>query len=630
MPGTIGYPNEDLSKEAAEDLVRIARSRLEHGKVFRKSRREGRWRQSEMQFSGNHWGVEDSTSDPTADLVVVNISFSTVVTIVPYVTGSDPRFLVEPYSKDATVLNARAQGAWINRFWRTQDSGARPALYDAAHDSIIYGQGWGKVVYSITKNRDDKSIAKLKVDAVSPWDIWIDPSANAYRSARWVAQRIRTTLGELREDGTFDNLDLLARGIAEHADEIEQDRILQVGYDEKDSDYAWVEIYEFYDLVKRRLIVFASDSALPLKVVDDIDCPLRCIENHWLPSQPYRMGDLEQIWELQQELNKSRSQMLTHRRRNITKYLVKSDVLDEGAEQALMSQVVGQMVKIKGNEPLDSVIRPVASSPLSADAYNVSDLITRDVFEITGVNEYLRGATPTIRRTATEASIIEGASNIKSAHKLTKVENFVRDIGTLILNIAADVFPLTDYDELEMFITGRDAEALNKAELAERVMSLAQRGAPQDILQREVEGSDLYGGTNLTPGPDIFRGVYQVEVVANSTELRDPVFKEQKFREMAQVLTEAAPVLAQQGVQLNLRKIYDLWFEAAGIQDTEDLFSPTAPQAPMGVPPASPEGASPPMMPQMLRGLGQPNLQALGAPTDVLTPENTGALPPAG
>jgi hypothetical protein len=630
MPSTVGYPNQEVAKgPEGESLLRVARSQWEHGKKYRREHRESVWRRSEVQFGGDHWGQGGGPRDPRADLIVVNISFSTVVTIVPYVTGSDPRFLVEPYSYDATIRNARAQAAYINRFWRSQSSGARRAVYNATHDHLVYGDGYGKVVYEMEDREgpegDTQTIAEITVHSISPWDLWIDPMADGFHNARWVAQRTRMLLHEVRDEPSYVNTDMIQVGI-DVSDGTDPERLpeLPSGKDGEENENSWVEVIEFWDLRNRRMIVFTPNSAKPLKVVDEAVCPIVPIENHWLPKSPYHMSDLEQIWSLQQELNKTRSQMITHRRRNIAKYLVRTDALDDGAEQALMSEVVGEVVKIKSNEPLDSVIRPVASLPLSSENYAVSDLITRDVFEITGVNEYLRGATPQIRRTATEASIIEGASNVKAAHKLSRVEEFVRQLGTLVLKIAGDVFPLTDYDELGLYITGKDAEALNKAQQGEHLTQLMQQGAPPEILAREQQGADLYGATVLKLGGDIFVGEYQVEVVQNSTELRDPVFKEQKFREMAASLTNAAPVLAQQGIQVNLRKAYELWFEAAGIQDVDEMFE----SLPGGMPAAAPQPQAP--GPNGLQGVGVPNLQGLGAPNDLLSALNTGAIPPGG
>ena len=628
----VGDVDEEVVKtEDGKQLLRIAKERLQHGRKFRQDKREKIWLQSEQQYEGSHWS-QQASQDTTADLITVNISFSTIETIVPYLTGSNPRFIVEPYSVDASDAKARAQGAWVNRFWRSIASGAKKATEQAAHDHLIYGDGWGKVQWVVREDGEGQERVFLTVHAISPWDLWLDPAATGLHDARWAAQRTYTTIGELRENGTYQNLDMLEQQLIELAQGDNQNTHERMQHlttpSADDKDLVWAEIYEFWDLVANRVIVFGA-SDVPLKIIEGAQCPLVPIENHWIAKTPYHMGDLEQIHSLQQELNKSRSQMLTHRRRNLTKYLMRKNAFDSKAKAALMSETIGDVAEIESTEPLETIFQAIAPVPLPPDAYNVSGQITQDIFEITGVNEYLRGAAPQIRRTATEASIIEGASNIKTASKLQKVEEFVRDLGIILLAVAEDTFPSTEGDEEEMLITGKDAEQLNKAQQGENMAEILQRGADSpdisDILQREAAGGGMFtaAAVNLV---QMFGGKYNVEVVQNSTELRNPIFKEQKFREIAQYFVEAQEPLAAQGVQPNLRKMLELWLEAAGIQDVEDMFLPggEAPAVPgaAAVDPQGPAGS--------LQGLeGVPNLDGIGPPEDLLTEENTGTLPPA-
>jgi hypothetical protein len=637
MPKLVGYAKKgNLRSPADVELVTRARERLEAGIRHRQRKREHKWKQSEQQWGTDHWGMEGKAGDPTADLTTVNISFSTVNTIVPYITGSDPRFLVEPYSTDSAVWAARAQAAWINRYWRRPRSGARRSTKQAAHDSLIYGDGYAKVTYTMTERtakygEEAGTFAELFVDRIDPWDLWIDPTADGLHNARWVCERVHYTREELEAEDTFKNSKNLEWGLPE-------------GYEDRDmaAEKAnsmtypdFTAVYEFWDLANKRLVIFTSGGEYPLKVLEEVECPIAHIGAHWLPHTPYHMGELEQIWDAQQELNKTRSQMMTHRRRNIPKVLIKEEAIDAAAQNALTSEVMMQIVKIKGDRSLEEVVRPINLTPLSADVYNVSELITRDVFEITGVNEYLRGATPQIRRTATEASIIEGASNVKTAHRLALVEEFTRDLGTILLGTAAVLFPETDLDEMELLISGREAESLNRARLGEDMKELQEKGASDMLLEAEREGADLYGSTALRLGADVFKGVYEVEVVSNSTELRSPVFKEQKYREMAEILTANAQLLQQMGVPINLKRFYELWFEATGIQDIDSLFEqPSAGSGPnpMAPQPQQPNGLGAPTMGMPPPGMpvmeGQPNAAGTQVPTDLLSALNTGAFPP--
>jgi len=626
MPKIIGTMVEDgLGSEKWVEATRYARQMLLIAQKQRTEKRETKWKQSEAQYTGDHWPSTSGVQDPTADLIVINMSFSTVNTIVPYISGADPQFMITPWSVDATLTGARAQEAWLNRWWGSLEAGAGRAVQGAAQDSLIYGDGYAKVSFTIS-DREGKSVGDLFADRVDPWNIWVDPMATGFHDARWVCERIRTNREELEASGAYDNIPDEFIGIGEEgvgsADELHQRPA--------DDGKHWMDLYEFWDKVEIRLIVFAAQGDRPLKVVEGARCPIVNLTNHWLPKQPYHMGELEQIWSLQTELNKSRSQMLTHRRRNIPKFLVKSDALDAETEDALSSQVVNQMVKIKGDRPLSDVIAAVGLTPLTSEQYNVSELITRDVYEVTGVNEYLRGATPEIRRTATEASIIEGASNIKTAHKLRKVEVFTRQIAAIVLDMAADVFPLTDYEEMNMLISGRDAQAINTAMAGEHMADLQARGANPEVMVLEAQGMQMSDQTELNLGPDLFKGLYTVEVLQNSTELRNPIFKEQKYREMAVQCTQLAPVLAQYGVVLNLRKLYEQWFEASGITNLDEMFR-EVPQQPMMQQPQQPPGMGQQTGGGDLSSLlqGQPNLAAAMPPSAALTALNTGQNPPA-
>lgn len=634
MPERTGYTVEEVTEKHIKAVHR-SRELLEGGKAYRAATREELWRQSQRQYEGNHW---DSTriEDPTADLITVNVSFATVNTIIPYITSEEPRFIVEALSANATAKNARLQQAILNRQWRVANG--QDAIRVAAEDYLVYGDGYGKTSWAITdKVREDGTVAEIAeiyVDVVSPWDVWIDPFSTSISDSRWVAQRILVTKREYEKDETLDQsvIDELPWGHWERDEDTERsEKAAQ-------ADESWIAIYEFYDRIDRMLYVFTeSGPDKPLKVVEEIDCPISQLANYRIPQSPYHMGELEQLWPMQQELNKTRSQLITHRRRNIGKYFVRKGALGEQGMSALASPIINQAIEVLGDVPLDAVVKPAQLSALAPEAYNSSDQAMRDIYEISGVNEYLRGATPEIRRTATEASIIEGASNVKTRAKLADVERFARSLGEYMLAIMEEVFPETDVDELAMYLTGREAEQIARMGAAEEADELAELGAPPDQVQGALDSAQDVESVTVKPSAEFFVGEYIVEVEQGSTEMRNPVFKEQKYRELATELVNMSPGLAQMGVQVNLRKVLEMWFEAAGIADVEGMFE-AAPQAAPGMmpgmDPAAAGGVDP--MAGMLGAIGpqgtpagMPNIGGVGAPTDPLTEANTGMMPPA-
>jgi hypothetical protein len=125
-----------------------------------------------------------------------------------------------------------------------------------------------------------------------------------------------------------------------------------------------------------------------------------------------------------------------------------------------------------------------------------------------------------------------------------------------------------------------------------------------------------------------------VFVERGSTELRNPLFKEQKYKEMFMVLLQAAPMLGQMGVPINIKRIMEMWLEAAGVDDIDGIFEQQMAQDPqmaalLAQYGGGAQGGGGPA------GLGGPNSQepgvpntfGVGPPGEAITSSNSGILP---
>ena len=354
------------------------------------------------------------------------------------------------------------------------------------------------------------------------------------------------------------------------------------------------------------------------------------------------MGELEQIKTLQEELNKTRSQQMTHRRRDVMKVFVREKALTPEAKDAIQSPIVGEFVPISGDEPLEQLVSPLSMGPISADNYNMSDVIKNDVFEITGVTDFQRGATPEIRRTATEISVMEGASNVKLRAKLEAVEEAVRRCGILLIGMAKDVFPATDVDELEMTLAGTEAERVNRLAAGEQAAAALEAGDVEGAA-RATEGLEYQSEATFTPTEEVFVGRYEVHVMTGSTEWRSPQAKAAKFEKLFRALTDSFQVLAAAGINVNLAEVLRLWLEAEDVLDVDSILSGQAPPPepqpepapappaaglpPGAVPPPTGNGGQPQMPPELAQALAAAGPPP-GPPSEALGPENTGTFPP--
>ena len=621
MPESIGFARnkmirKDLSVSMQEKL-KSAMTRLQLGQRYRQQEREQDWRESLDQYMAKDKWESYATEDETADRVNINLSFSTINTLVPFVADEDPVFIVEPDSEDSNTEDATSLTTFMNRIWTSPEVQGKIALADGVFDNLVLGDGYLKAGYEIVNldtfdengnliGEGRVKIAEFTIDRISPWDVWVDPYSDGMHNARWVCQRLMIPAEELKADNRYKVVD---KGDFEGSS-LDTQNMSPEDQDRASLLEGWVTVYEFYDIKEKWMIAFLPGGTQAIRYVEQIKMPLVQIPNYRILNSPYHMGELEQIRSLQLEINKTRSQWMTHRRRNVMKWVVNENRLSEDALDAMQSSKVNDVIKVETNEPIQNIIQAIDPTPLSADAYAIDDRLRADVNEITGVNEYLRGVPQNISRTATEASIIEGATNIRTRHKLLQVETAARQAGQILLDIIRDVLPLTEFQEMTMFITGREAERLN----------------------RSVGNDPNAGDVLLTPNPEIFQGRYRVEVERGSTELRNPQVRAQQLMQMTQLMLGATPTLQALGISFNMKRLLEMWFEAEGIKDVDALFESDEQQQQMQDL-ALQERQAGIMQAQGATGgvsgtpEGQPNRAGTNAPQDLINPANSGMLP---
>jgi hypothetical protein len=629
----IGYPQKLTKRISRErlDAVERAKRLLKYAGMLRNDR-ESVWLKNEKMYEGEQWTV--SVDDPTADYITINMAFSTINTIVPFITGGDVGFIVKPYSGEASSVLARYQQVFLNRLWRSHEFSGAARLSQSSWDSLVYGDGFLGVGFDIrtqwrydsTGQRiptSDRDVVEFKLDRISPWDVWMDPNGDDLSSSRWYIVRTIIPLEQFKSDNRFfntsdveaDTSSLYAQDGRLHSRQTTQ---------ELNNVDDYISVYHLYDVDERRTISFTDSSHLPHRWIEEQAPTLVQVANWPIPNMPWHMGEIEQIQSLQDELNMTRSQMITHRRRNAVKYIYRQDLLSDEAIDALQSSTPMMGVPITTDIPVNEAVAVLDTVNLSADSYNMTELTKADIYELTGVNEYLRGQVPDSARTATEASIIEGGSNVKISHKLRNVEEAARSVGQKILDIAAEALPATDFQELTLYLTGREAEEVLQQSGAD---AYSEQGQPLDA--------------KLVPSPALFQGSYEVFVERGSTELRNPRFKEQKYKEMFMITLQAYPLMVQAGIFINLKRIYELWLEAAGVDDIDSILL----NAPIDMAGAQALGSTPgeSALEEILGGLqggglagktaqqpGVPNSFGVTPPGQEPSPSNSGMLAQTG
>lgn len=552
------------------------------------------WRRLIDLYRGRHY--EDLSDE---DRLLVNVSFSTVNVIAPSVAVNYPKIAVNSRRPD-DAPKAIITEAVINYWWKHFK--VRPEFRRAVKDFLIVGHGWLKCGYryveeeqigdegdnsdgSAEGNEITPSIVVVEdrpfVERVSPFDVFVDPDATSMYDARWIAQRIRRSLKEVKSDKRYSKAardSISATSWGRYSDDPAKKKI-------QDTEEGYVEIWEYYDIAEKTMCVFAEGCehflVKPMDMPYSFGHPFVMIRNYDVPDYFYPIGDLEAIEPLQRELNATRTQMMNHRKRYSRKYLFKESAFDSDGRDALESDYDNVMVPVSSDENLQNVVAPFPAVVTPPEFYRQSDVIESDINTVSGISEYLRGSLPEIRRTATEAAIVQDAANARAADKLATIEGAIAEVASRLVALA------------QQFMTG------------EQVARIVGR-----------DGEPLW----VTFDNDYIAGEFDFEVEAGSTAPVNESFR----RQMALQMVDAMAPFAGSGL-INMQALaaHVLQF-GFGVKNPEQFIQSAPP--PMGGPEM---GGQPPMPPMPPEGAGMPMDMGGAIAPPPATPEALSGVDPA-
>jgi hypothetical protein len=215
------------------------------------------------------------------------------------------------------------------------------------------------------------------------------------------------------------------------------------------------------------------------------------------------------------------------------------------------------MIPVMSDGNPAQVIAPLPAVITPSEFYDQSAMITNDIDRVSGVSDYQRGGnTGAIKRTATEAAMIQDAANSRSQDRLAKIE------GSL-------------------------------ARLGERVIGLMQQYLTGDQVARIVT---MPGKAWVNYDPEYIQGEFDYEVAAGSTEPQNETFR----RQSAMQLVDASMPFLQSGVANPQALLMWVLQKGFGIKDVSQFINQQgqpnmdpATAQPQGVPPGGPQPGPP-------------------------------------
>jgi hypothetical protein len=575
-----------MARKSQSEQLGVYRAHLAASKKWRKDEGyDATWRRLLDLYKGKHY---DQYSDE--DRMLINISFSTVNVIAPAVAVNYPKITVNAVKPD-NAANAVIAEAVVNYWWRYRD--VKTEFRRAVKDLLIMGHGFIKTGYrfieesaveeegdndEVREGGETTSTTVIVQDSpfaerVSPFDVFVDSDATSMHDIKWIAQRIRRPVKDVKADKRYNKVAREAvemMAVSRYTDDPSQRKIY-------DKNYGYAEIWEYYDVKNRMMCVFTENGEhfliKPIRMPYAFGHPFVMLRNYDVPDSFYPIGDLEQIEPLQRELNETRSQMMNHRKRFARKWLYKESAFDQFGRSALESDADNVMVPVVGDEALGNVIAPMPAVISPPEFYNQSEMISSDIDRITGLPEFMTGGLPEIRRTATEVSAIQDAANARTADKLAIVEMAISEVARRMLMLA------------QQYMTG------------EQVARLMGK-----------DGEPIW----VTFDREYLEGDFDFEVVGGSTQPNNEAVR----RQMALQMVDAMAPFASAGI-INMQELAGYVLQQGfNIKNPEKFLSmpeqampPEQGQLPAGAPPqgAAPQmaGELPPEIMQMIQQQGQ-------------------------
>lgn len=564
------------------------------------------WRRMIDLYRGKHYA-----KSAKEDRMLVNLAFATKNVIAPSVAVNNPRFVVNARKPDAAAQAIIAEQV-LNYLWRTHKYQDEFRL--AVDDFLIVGHGWLKVGYKATKpvevkplpdaiegdeeeegvdDRDETVVGNVEselrsfsdddrpfVERLSPFDVFVDPDARHPKEMGWIAQRVRRPVADVMVDSRYDKkMREKASSLLMRSRIDDNDR--EIDGNPSEDSVAYVDVWEFYDLRKNLTCTFLAELTdgfliAPRPIPYAFGHPFVMLRNYEIPDEFYPMGELESIEELQYELNETRTQMMNHRKKHQRKVLYDKEAFDQEGIDALRDDHDNVLVPVDTNSAQVDITKVVAPMPQvisPPEFYNQSDLISSDIDRVSGVSDYMRGATQNIRRTATEAAMIQDAQNSRAQDKLARIEQTLSQLGMRVIQL------------MQQFMVG------------EHVVRIVGMSAAPVWVQFDA---------------DYIKGEFDFEVEGGSTQPRNESFRRQSALQLVDAM---APFIGSGMVnpQAIIRHVLQFGFD---VKDP-DQFLGMPPQ--MGMPP---EGGMPPE-----QGAPMPPDMGGGMPPPEAAPEEDSPIP---
>ncbi len=386
-------------------------------------------------------------------ILPVNLYFKMIRTIVPRIYYRNPSISITASKPGMeNILFAKILQRIDNKLIDTM--GIKQTMKRMVQNAVMFGTDFGKLGYGTeyvpahdmldddteapgekhTRKRDNYLEYNSLVQPHMPWflschpgNIILPEGTADYNAARWIAHHTTMPLADLQADKRFKNTADLKTSKSSFLGKKMR----------KDVPDDMIDLYEVHDKKTREVFVYApfgDEKKIVFEGDDDMQVngrlPFYRLVFNEDDESAWGVPDSQIIAPQQRELNETRTLIMKHRRISIVKLLVQQGALTADEESKLIDENVQAVIKIAGDP--STGIKELSPGNIPAGLIESMELTEREVQEILGLgtNQFGEYAPGSADRSATEANIVNQATQIRIDERRDMVADMLTDMVT--------------------------------------------------------------------------------------------------------------------------------------------------------------------------------------------------------
>jgi len=484
--------------ENPDDVIKRVASFWRVGKRFRE--RFGKnWRRFWRLYMGDHWDVPAPLGEVKPK---TNLVFSTIETLTSTVTANKPRMIIVAREPEGTQLAAKIQ-KYLDYIWDSADMDFKLPIL--AREMMIVGNAFARVFFNELTD-------ELDIDIVPAAWVAVEPAALRLEDAQWIIVSRPYSYDKIRMLYPDETQDLIA-GIDDKAEELFPPHLqgfegMRVISPVATTDGSSVTVYssdakskveEYGNMVRLTEAWFKKEKGLweYLLIANNV---LIKREDFELSRPPlvhfglYRtafalwaVGDVQQIYEKQLEINKRSQQILEWIKMSANPAVA---IAPEAQFEGDTRIRAGTILQVHPD-----LIRWLSPPNMPSELITDVEMNKRDIEQILGNPEILQGIHPKGVESGKALQNLYDFANVRVLARVRVIEAGLKELAEILIENLAKYYPRNLLPKKIMTFAGATPEYvdLTEADVAQlqNYEMVAQIAGGSMLPTRDVEEREL-------------------------------------------------------------------------------------------------------------------------------------------